>query len=125
MIVLIILGLLVGLAGPAVLNQFGKAKSETAAIETNQLLTNLEFFRVDVGRFPTQEEGLNALLVPPEGATNWAGPYVERESNLTDPWGNEYQYRPLPELNTVEVISLGADNVEGGTGENRDLSSRN
>ena len=123
LVVLVILTLIVGIAGPMVLRQFGKAKSDTARIEVNRLVTDLEFFRVDVGRFPTSEEGLNALLVAPESASGWAGPYLPKASQLVDPWGRDYLYT-LSESGEVAVVrSLGADGTEGGSGENVDVSS--
>lgn len=122
LVVLVILTLLVGLAGPALINQFGKAKSDTAKVEVNRLVTDLEFFRVDVGRFPSTEEGLTALLQAPDGLEGWAGPYLTKESQIVDPWGNPYIY-----INNgndqIEVRTLGGDNAEDGTGENQDVSS--
>lgn len=123
LVVLVILSLIIGLAGPAILRQFGTAKTRTASIEVNRLVNNLEFFRVDVGRFPTQEEGLQALLTPPDGAQDWNGPYVQKESQLQDPWGNVYLYVLSADGETVEVRSLGADGAEAGSGEDADVSS--
>ena len=123
LVVLVILSLIIGLAGPAVLRQFTTAKSKTAGIEVNRLVTNLEFFRVDMGRFPTEEEGLTVLLTAPEGGDNWNGPYIQKESQLQDPWGNDYIYVISADGETVEVRSLGADGAESGTGEDADVSS--
>ena len=125
LVVLVILTALVGLAGPAVLNQFGRAKAETARIEVNRLVTELEMFRVDVGRFPTQEEGLNALLNAPDGLGNWQGPYITKASQIIDPWGNPYVYNLVNEGQGVEVRSMGADGADEGIGENQDISSLN
>lgn len=124
LVVLVILSLIIGLAGPTILRQFGTAKSRTASIEVNRLVTNLEFFRVDMGRFPTDQEGLAVLFTPPENATGWNGPYVQKLSQLQDPWGNEYLYVVSQDGETVEVRSLGADGTENGTGEDADVSSR-
>jgi len=124
LVVLVILTLIIGLAGPVVLRQFGTAKTNTAKVEVNRLVTDLEFFRVDVGRFPTEEEGLNALLVAPESAEGWAGPYLPKASQLNDPWGREYVYSLEGDGETVEVSSLGLDGAAGGSGENADVSSR-
>lgn len=123
LVVLVILTLIIGIAGPTVLRQFGKAKSDTARIEVNRLVTDLEFFRVDVGRFPTEEEGLNALLVRPDGAASWGGPYLPKASQLNDPWGRPYTYDLSDNGQTVKVESLGADGAEGGDAENADISS--
>lgn len=123
LVVLVILSLIVGLAAPAILQQFGTAKNKTAGIEVNRLVTNLEFYRVDVGQFPTEEEGLAALLTAPDGALNWNGPYIQKESQLFDPWGNAYIYVISADGDSIEVLSLGADGVEAGTGEDADVSS--
>ena len=123
LVVLVILSLIIGLAGPAVLRQFSTAKSKTASIEVNRLATNLEFFRVDMGRFPSQDEGLGALYSLSENAENWNGPYIPKLSQLQDPWGNDYIYTLSEDGETIEVSSLGADGVENGTGEDADVSS--
>ena len=122
LVVLVILTLIIGLAGPVVLRQFGRAKTDAARVEVERILTDLEFFRVDVGRFPSEAEGLNALLRAPEGALNWQGPYISKASQLQDPWGSQYQYA-LPNTQTPIVSTFGADGVQGGTGEDQDVSS--
>ncbi|UTW58738.1 type II secretion system major pseudopilin GspG [Kordiimonas sp. SCSIO 12603] len=124
LVVLVILTLLIGLAGPVVLRQLGKAKTDTARIEVNRIVTDLEFFRVDVGRFPTQAEGLNALLTAPDGAANWQGPYIDKAVQLVDPWGNDYLYTLSDDGQLPVVRTLGADGADGGAGENLDISSR-
>lgn len=123
LVVLVILTFIIGLAGPVVLRQFGTAKTNTAKIEVNRLVTDLEFFRVDVGRFPTAEEGLASLLNAPDGAVGWSGPYLPKASQMNDPWGREYVYAVADGGEGVEVSSLGLDGAEGGTGENADVSS--
>lgn len=125
LVVLVILSLIIGLAGPAILRQFGTAKSRTAGIEVNRLATNVEFFRVDMGRFPTTQEGLRALFTAPDNAAGWNGPYIQKESQLQDPWGNDYLYTLSEDGETIDIRSLGADGVENGTGEDADVSSLN
>jgi len=125
LVVLVILTLIVGIAGPQVLRQFGKAKSDTARIEVNRLVTEVEFFRVDVGRFPTSEEGLSGLLSQPENASGWSGPYLSKASQVNDPWDNPYIYSLTIDGRGVEISSLGADGAAGGTGEDADVSSAN
>jgi general secretion pathway protein G len=125
LVVLVILTLIVGIAGPMVLRQFGKAKSDTARIEVNRLVTDLEFFRVDVGRFPTESEGLSALLSQPADAVGWSGPYLPKSSQTLDPWGTTYVYAVAADGQTVTVSSLGADGAAGGSGEDTDISSNN
>ena len=122
-VVLVVLSLIIGLAAPAIISQFGTAKSKTAGIEVNRLKTNVEMFRVDVGRFPTNDEGLQALLTAGDGVAGWNGPYVDRASSIIDPWGNEYVYTVSDDGDTIEVSSLGRDGAEGGDGEDADVSS--
>jgi len=124
LVVLVIITLIIGIAGPMVLRQFGAAKSDTARIEVNRLVTDLEFFRVDVGRFPTETEGLDALLIQPDGLVGWEGPYMPKASQKIDPWGRDYLYLLENDGQRAVVSSLGADGAEGGEGENLDLSSK-
>ena len=120
LVVLAILALLAGLVGPRVLSQLGGAKSKTAAVQIADLEKALELFKLDVGRFPTTEEGLAALVAqPPSVAVGWAGPYL-KGSVPADPWGRAYQYR-LNADGSIDIVSLGADGAVGGDGENADL----
>ena len=82
----------------------------------------LDMYRLEVGRYPTTNEGLQALIKPPPGASRWNGPYLTKDVILEDPWGNDYHYRsPSRSGRAFEVYSLGADNAEGGTGESQDI----
>ena len=120
LVVLAILGLLAGLVGPRVLSQLGGAKSKTAALQIADIDKALELFKLDVGRFPTTEEGLAALGAKPAGvATGWSGPYLKGALPV-DPWARPYQYKLNPD-GSVDIVSLGADGAPGGEGENADL----
>lgn len=120
LVVLAILGLLAGLVGPRVLSQLGGAKSKTAALQIADVDKALELFKLDVGRFPTTEEGLAALVARPAGvASGWAGPYL-KGAVPADPWSRPYQYK-LNADGSVDIVSLGADGAPGGEGENADL----
>ncbi len=122
LVVLAILGLLIGLVGPQVLNQLGGAKSKTAAIQIKDLEQTLEMYKLDVGRFPTTEQGLDALVNRPEGVSGWNGPYLK--SNVPqDPWKRDYLYRYPGERGSIEVISYGQDGQPGGEGEDADISN--
>lgn len=121
-VVLAIISLIIGIAGPLVLQQFGSAKTDAAEIAVNRILTDLEFYKVDVGSFPSEDEGLDALTAAPGDATGWNGPYIADAAMLIDPWGNEYLYTVNSD-GTVTVRSLGADGAEDGTGENSDVSA--
>ena len=82
-----------------------------------------DLYKLEVGRFPTTQEGLQALITAPSGVTNWNGPYWKKGTVPKDPWGNEYKYVSPAQNAPYEIISLGADGKEGGEGPNADLSS--
>ena len=123
LVVLAILTLLAGLVGPRVLSQLGGAKSKTAGVQIADLEKSLEIFKLDVGRFPSSEEGLNALVTKPDSAAGWNGPYL-KGGLPNDPWGKPYKYT-LGANGAVEVLSLGADGAPGGDGENADIKNKN
>lgn len=118
LVVLAILTLLAGLVGPRVLGQLGGAKSKTAAVQIADLDKSLELFKLDVGRYPSTEEGLDALVKKPGNVTGWNGPYL-KGGVPTDPWGRAYRYGSSG--GSVEITSLGADGAPGGDGENADI----
>ncbi|MDB5947216.1 MAG: gspG [Ramlibacter sp.] len=120
LVVLAILTLLAGLVGPRVLGQLGGAKSKTAAVQIADIEKAMELFKLDVGRFPTTEEGLDALArKPPTVSSGWSGPYLKGSLPM-DPWGKPYHYQLAPD-GAVEIMSLGADGAAGGEGENADI----
>lgn len=120
LVVLAILTLLAGLVGPRVLGQLGGAKSKTAAVQIADIEKAMELYKLDVGRFPTTEEGLEALAKrPPTVTSGWSGPYL-KGAVPADPWGKPYRYQLAPN-GAVEIISLGADGAAGGEGENADI----
>lgn len=123
LVVLAILTLLAGLVGPRVLSQLGGAKSKTAAIQIADFEKSLELFKLDVGRFPSTEEGLQALSVKPGAANGWNGPYI-KGTVPNDPWGKPYKYTSPAPGGGVEILTLGADGAVGGDGENADLRNQ-
>ena len=123
LVVLMILGLLAGLVGPRVLNQLGGAKSDTAALQIGEFSSGLDLFYLEVGRYPTTEEGLIALVEEPPGVQNWNGPYLKKAEIPSDPWGVDYHYRQPGEHAEYDLFSLGRDNADGGDGENEDVVS--
>ncbi len=123
LVVLAILGLLAGLVGPRVLSQLGGAKSKTANVQIKDLEQALELYKLDVGRFPTAEEGLAALVNKPAGVAGWNGPYLKRKDVPADPWGHPYQYSVPGQHAEVDIYSFGADGVAGGDGENEDVGN--
>jgi general secretion pathway protein G len=123
LVVLVILGLLAGLVGPQVLRHLGGAKSDTAQLQISELGAGLDLFHLEVGRYPSSSEGLEALVESPPSAQNWHGPYLKKRQVPKDPWGNEYHYRFPGENGPYDLYSYGADNTEGGEGDNRDIVS--
>lgn len=124
LVVMAILGLLLSIAAPMVMKQFGTAKTKTATIQVRALASNLEFFMLDVGRYPTKEEGLESLLTKPSNVVGWNGPYLMQSNSLLDPWGKIYFYEPREgEVPAYKISSLGADGKVGGDGEDRDISN--
>lgn len=121
LVVLVILGLLAGLVGPQVMKYVGSSKTETARLQLEDLTAALDLYRLEVGSYPTTDEGLEALVVKPQGARNWNGPYLKKKLVPNDPWGNPYRFRSPGENGPFDIYSLGADNTEGGEGENRDV----
>jgi general secretion pathway protein G len=123
LVVLTILALIVGLVAPRALGYLGRGKTEAARIDIRTLGSALDLFRLDLTRFPTQAEGLQALITQPPGLTGWAGPYLPEKSMPTDPWGRPYIYRIPGQHGPYDLFSLGADNAPGGTGEDQDVAS--
>jgi len=123
LVVLVILGLLAGLVGPQILRYLGGAKSDTAQLQIEELGAGLDLFHLEVGRYPTTDEGLAALVEEPTGVNNWNGPYLKKKTVPSDPWGNDYSYRSPGENSVYDLFSLGQDNMEGGEDENEDIVS--
>ena len=125
LVVLVILGLLAGLVGPQVMKYLGGANSKTAKLQIEDFSTALDAFRLDMGRYPSSNEGLQALVTAPGGTNRWNGPYLRKNLIPKDPWGNDYQYRAPGQRSggAFDLYSLGADNAEGGDGENQDVLS--
>lgn len=123
LVVLVILGLLASIAGPKVMNYLGGAKSDSAQLQVEEFGASLDLFKLETGRYPTSQEGLQALVQAPSGLTGWNGPYLKKKALPKDPWGNEYNYVSPGQHGPYDLSSLGADNREGGDGENKDLTS--
>ena len=123
LVVLVILGLLMGLVGPQVLNRLGGAKTDTAALQIKDLEQSLELYKLDVGRYPTTDQGLQALVQQPSGVVGWSGPYLKKSAVPLDPWNQEYQYKYPGEKGEVDIFSLGQDGSPGGDGEDADVGN--
>jgi general secretion pathway protein G len=123
LVVLVILGLLAAFAAPQVLNYLGRAKTDAARAQVQNIASILDLYRLEVGSYPSQQDGLEALLEQPADAARWNGPYVKRRDALMDPWGRMYVYRFPGEHGAYDLYSLGADDGEGGDGEDQDVTS--
>lgn len=123
LVVMAILTLLAGLVGPKVFDSLGKSKTKAAALQISEIEKSLEVFKLDVGRFPTTEEGLDALSTRPATAMGWSGPYI-KGGVPADPWGKPFKYTGSGLNGSIEILSLGADGVVGGDGENADVRNK-
>ena len=122
LVVIIIIGLLAALVGPRLFGQVGRARLKAAKAQIELFGTALDAMRLDVGRYPTSEEGLKALREKPSGMENWKGPYLPKEIPV-DPWGKAYLYKSPGEHGDYDLISYGLDGAPGGEGENEDVVS--
>jgi len=124
LVVLTIISLLLGLVGPRVLSYLGDSKVKTAKLQIESFSSALDLFYLDAGRYPTSSEGLDALTQRPANVSVWNGPYLKGGRVPNDPWGNAYQYRVSAERTPpYEIMSLGSDGREGGTGTAADVSN--
>lgn len=121
LVALVILALIMGIVGPRVIGYLSRAKSQTAETQVRLIQGALDLYLLDVGRYPTEQEGLRALVEAPPNAPGWAGPYLDDEAVPEDPWGRPYLYATGSDGMRVRVFSLGRDGVEGGTGEDADI----
>jgi general secretion pathway protein G len=118
LVVLVIIGLLATLVAPNFIGQSERAKPKVARTQMENLRNALDMFQLDVGRYPTTQEGLEALRSRPNSAARWSGPYLRDELPL-DPWGSAYQYRS--EGSAYEIMSFGGDGRSGGDGTDADV----
>jgi general secretion pathway protein G len=121
LVVIAIIGLIAAVVIPQTIGQLGKAQSRAAKLQVQSLASALELFQGDNGRYPTDREGLPALLSRPDGLDNWNGPYLHAKEQLKDPWGRAYHYAVAGER--VTVSTLGADDKEGGDGADKDIAA--
>lgn len=124
LVVIVIIGLLAGYVGPKYFAQEGKAKAKVARAQIDGFEKALDAYRIDMGRYPTTEQGLGALEARPDNEPRWQGPYLKRAVPL-DPWGKPYLYRMPGEKGEVDIYSLGRDGKAGGDGEDADVGNWN
>jgi general secretion pathway protein G len=123
LVVLVILGLIASVVGPRVVGYLGGAKSDTAKLQIDEIGAALDLYKLEVGHYPTTEEGLQALVQAPAASTGWRGPYLKKVVVPKDPWGNPYHYAAPGQHGVYDVYSFGADNRQGGEEENKDIVS--
>jgi general secretion pathway protein G len=123
LVVLVILGLLAGLVAPNLMDKFSQAKTKAAKLDIEELSSVLDMYKLDVGRYPTTAEGLAALVDAPSTTKIWNGPYLKKKKVPVDPWNNPYHYTSPGQHGKFDLFTLGADNTEGGEGEDKDLTS--
>lgn len=123
LVVIVIIGLLAAYVGPRYFSQLGKSEQKAAKAQIEALGKALDTYRLDVGRYPTTEEGLNALMAQPHGEPKWQGPYLQKSVPL-DPWGRVYLYRSPGQGGDFDLLSYGKDGQQGGEGDFADVSYR-
>lgn len=122
LVVMVIIGLLAGYVGPKYFAQIGKSEVKAARAQIDALEKALDQYRLDVGRYPTSENGLAALMKRPPSENRWQGPYLRKEVPV-DPWGQPYQYIQPGEHGEFDLFSLGKDGKPGGEGEAADIGN--
>lgn len=123
LVVLVLIGIVTGILAGNFLGKGEKAKADAAKIEINQIGQTLDLYKLEVGKYPTSQEGLQALITAPSGVSNWNGPYWKNGTIPKDPWGNEYKYTSPGSKSPYEILSYGADGKEGGDGPNKDITN--
>jgi general secretion pathway protein G len=123
LVVITIIGLIMALVGPRVLNYLADSKVKAAKIQIEAFSSALDLFYLDTGRYPSGSEGLSALVRPSGSIASWNGPYLKGGTLPNDPWGKPYIYRSPGEHGAYDIVSYGADGQEGGTGTAADITS--
>lgn len=123
LVVMVILVLVAGLVAPRVIGYLGSSKTKTAKVQIESLRSALELYKLDVGRYPTSQEGLSVLVKKPDNATIWNGPYLTKTSVPKDPWGVPYHYKQPGQHGAFDIYTLGSDQQEGGEKEASDVGS--
>ena len=122
LVVLVVLGLLAGIVAPRYFSQLGRSEAKVARAQIEGLAKALDLYRLEVGRYPSSEQGLQALVSAPSDEARWSGPYLQKKVP-DDPWGHAYLYRYPGENGEYDLLSLGKDGQPGGDGENAEITS--
>lgn len=124
LVVMVIIGLLAGFVAPQYFGQVAKSERKTARAQIVELEKALDHYRLDIGRYPSTEQGLAALTARPAEQPKWDGPYL-RKAVPVDPWGKPYSYRsPGQNGADYDLLSFGRDGQAGGSGDNEDIAAR-
>lgn len=121
LVVLVIISMIAGIVGPHVIKRLDESKNKAAKVQIEELMTALNNYKSDVGQYPSTKQGLKALLFPQPNVKEWAGPYLRKTEIPLDPWQHQYLYIFPGKHGTFDLYSTGADGVEGGEGEDRDI----
>ncbi|WP_211450672.1 type II secretion system major pseudopilin GspG [Collimonas antrihumi] len=122
LVVIVIIGLLAGMVAPRYFDQIGKSNTKISRAQIVSLEKALDQYRLDVGHYPTTDEGLDSLFVKPNNEEKWQGPYLKKAVPM-DPWGRPYIYKSPGDHGELDLSTLGADGQPGGTGENADVGN--
>ncbi|MDE2469701.1 MAG: type II secretion system major pseudopilin GspG, partial [Bradyrhizobium sp.] len=122
LVVITIIGLIMGLIGPRVLNYLSESKVKAARIQLESFASALDLYYLDAGRYPSTSEGLDALVKRTPGISAWNGPYLRGGNVPNDPWSHAYLYRSPGEHGPYDIMSYGSDGQEGGSGTAADIS---
>lgn len=123
LVVLGIIAMLAGIVGPQVMKHMGASKTKAAKVQIEDLAASLDMYKLDEGRYPTAQQGLNALVEKPAEAKHWNGPYLRKDKVPQDPWHQDYHYVIPGQHGKFDIFSYGADEKEGGEGEDQDINS--
>ena len=123
LVVLGIIALLAGIVGPQVMKHMGASKTKAARVQVEDLSASLDMYKLDVGKYPTTEQGLGALVEKPATSKRWNGPYLRKSKVPQDPWVTDYHYASPGQHGKFDLYSYGADDKEGGEGEDQDINS--
>ncbi|MCK5478716.1 MAG: type II secretion system major pseudopilin GspG [Methylococcales bacterium] len=123
LVVLGIIALLAGIVGPQVMKHMGAAKTKAARVQIEDLSAALDMYKLDVGKYPTTEQGLVALVESPSDSKRWNGPYLRKTKVPQDPWVQDYHFASPGQHGKFDLYSYGADEKEGGEGEDQDINS--
>ncbi len=123
LVVLVILVLLASIIGPRVIGYLGSSRSKTAHVQIEGLVTSLELFHIDVGRYPSTTEGLDVLVKAAGNVPGWSGPYISKNTVPLDPWGQPYRYDAPGKKGAFDLYTYGRDGKEGGADEDGDISN--